>query len=146
MSDEIDGKAELSRFTGSLIRRAQQRHIALWQSVVSTEISSVQYAALVVLSKSPGASQRELGDGLDLDRSTIADLVGRMLRKGLLERDQAPEDKRRKTLRLTSVAQAQLLSLSPAVERLEQLLTHPLKKSETAQLKRLLAALLGEDT
>jgi DNA-binding MarR family transcriptional regulator len=145
VSDQIDGRKELAKFTGSLIRRAQQRHVAVWQSVVSMEISSVQYAALVVLSHNPGASQRELGDGLDLDRSTIADIVSRMIRKGLIERGQAPDDKRRKTLSLTPEGKSQLLSLQPRVETLEQVLTTGLKGKETAELKRLLLALLDAD-
>ena len=145
MSDEIDGRTELASFTGSLIRRAQQRHVAIWQTVVSTDISSVQYAALVVLSRNPGASQRELGDGLDLDRSTIADIVARMVRKGLIERGQACDDKRRKTLHLSAEGEAQLLSLRPRVETVEHVLTRPLADKETMELKRLLSALLDGD-
>jgi DNA-binding MarR family transcriptional regulator len=74
MTDE----PEPLRHTGHLIRRAQQRHAALWQEHVSAEVSSVQYAALAVLERMPGASQSELGAELDLDRSTIADIVSRL--------------------------------------------------------------------
>ena len=77
-----------SIFTGSLVRRAQQRHVAVWLSEVSAEVTSVQYAALEILHKTPGVNQRQLGDELDVDRSTIADLVARMVRNGLIERSQ----------------------------------------------------------
>lgn len=146
MSDEITGRAQLSKFTGSLIRRAQQRHVAVWQTVVSSDISSVQYAALVVLSHNPGASQRELGDGLDLDRSTIADIVSRMVRKGLIARGQSLDDKRRKTLHLTDEGEAQLLALQPGVERVEDVLTGSLEDKEIMELKRLLLGLLESDS
>lgn len=63
------------RHTGHLLRRAQQLHVAIWLRDVSAETTSVQFAALTVLDQRPRASQRDLGHVLDLDRSTIADLV-----------------------------------------------------------------------
>jgi len=142
LAAEIDAKQELAQFTGSLLRRAQQRHVAVWQSIVSTEITSVQYAALVILSHKPGASQREVCDELDLDRSTIAELVTRMARNGLIERSQSEDDKRRKTLYLTPEGQAQLVLLRPRVESVELALTDSLKTKECIELRRLLGVLL----
>ena len=43
-------------FTGFLIRRAQQAHVAAWQREVSADISSVQFGVLSVLARTPGAS------------------------------------------------------------------------------------------
>ena len=80
----------LPRFTGSLVRRAQQRHVAVWLSEVSAEITNVQYEALEILQLTPGVNQRQLGDELDVDRSTIADLVARMVRNNLIERSDDP--------------------------------------------------------
>jgi MarR family transcriptional regulator, temperature-dependent positive regulator of motility len=132
----------LSRFTGSLVRRAQQRHLAVWQSEVSTEITSVQYAALEILHRTPGVNQRQLGDELDVDRSTIADLVARMVRNELIERSDDPVDKRSYVLFLTPSGKKQLASLRPRVEEVERVLTAKLTASETRELRRLLAALL----
>ncbi|MGH2890522.1 MAG: MarR family transcriptional regulator, partial [Solirubrobacteraceae bacterium] len=73
------------RHTGHLLRRAQQLHVAVWLRDVCADTTSVQYAALTVLDQHPRSSQRELGRVLDLDRSTIADLVARMVRRGLIE-------------------------------------------------------------
>ncbi|NML30567.1 MarR family winged helix-turn-helix transcriptional regulator [Paraburkholderia antibiotica] len=132
----------LPQFTGSLVRRAQQRHAAVWLSEVSAEITSVQYAALEVLHGTPGVSQRQLGDQLDVDRSTIADLVARMVRNGLIERDDDPVDKRSYVLFLTCAGKKQLATLRPRVEQVERILTARLTPAESAQLRRLLAALL----
>jgi MarR family transcriptional regulator, temperature-dependent positive regulator of motility len=132
----------LSKFTGSLVRRAQQRHIAVWQSEVSTEITSVQYAALEILQRTPGINQRQLGDELDVDRSTIADLVARMVRNDLIERSDDPTDKRSYVLFLTAVGKKQLASLRPRVEEVERILTSRLTPPECLELRRLLLALL----
>jgi DNA-binding MarR family transcriptional regulator len=125
------------------VRRAQQRHQAVWLSEVSTEVTSVQYAALVVLQQTPGINQRQLGDELDVDRSTIADLVARMVRNGLIERTDDPADKRSYILFLTAAGKKQLATLRPRVENVDRILTAALNPKERSELQRLLAALLS---
>lgn len=140
-----DSPNALYKFTGSLVRRAQQRHLAVWQSEVSTEVTSVQYAALEILQRKPGVNQRQLGDDLDVDRSTIADLVGRLVRNELIERTDDPVDKRSYVLFLTSAGKKQLSTLRTRVEKVERILTAKLTAAETRELRRLLLALLPLD-
>ena len=142
MPTRHDNPAALSKFTGSLVRRAQQCHVAVWLSEVSAEVTSVQYAALEILQKTPGVNQRQLGDELDVDRSTIADLVARMVRNGLIERSDDPVDKRSYVLFLTADGKKQLASLRPRVEEVERILTARLTQRECLELRRLLLALL----
>jgi MarR family transcriptional regulator, temperature-dependent positive regulator of motility len=146
LSTRHDYPEALSKFTGSLVRRAQQRHVAVWLSEVSTEITSVQYAALEILQKTPGINQRQLGDELDVDRSTIADLVARMVRNDLIERSDDAVDKRSYVLFLTPAGKKQLAMLRPRVEEVERILTARLTRLERMELRRLLLALmpLGE--
>lgn len=132
--------------TGSLIRRAQQRHAAEWMRLVSAKITSVQFAALAILADTPGASQRELGDALEIDRSTIADLVARLERHGLVTRAQDEADRRRKVLRLTPAGLRELKRLRPRADAVEQAMTEALSKVEVAELRRLLRGLLGAYT
>lgn len=139
MSDAADPLG----YTGHLIRRAQQRHAALWNEVVSIEVSSVQFAALAVLEHAPGSSQAELGAALDLDRSTIADLVRRLERRGAIERRQHEADGRRYALRLTPAGRAELERLRPLVGEANERLTAMLDGDELASLRTLLRRLLG---
>lgn len=131
-------------YTGHLLRRAQQVHQAAWNRDVSTQTTSVQFAALSVLSNRPGSSQAELGAELDLDRSTIADLVRRMQARGLVSREGDPRDGRRKVLTLTPAGEEMLEQLRPRVESLEPVLTGGLDDSEAAQLRRLLERVLQD--
>lgn len=123
---------------GSLIRRAQQRHLALWQEHVSAEISSVQYAALDFLERNPGASQSELGVELDVDPSTVTDLVRRMQRHGLLERLRHETDGRRYALRLTAAGHLEVGRLRPLVDLANATLTARLSEQEQTTLRALL--------
>lgn len=145
MPAKIDNPDPLSKFTGSLVRRAQQRHLAVWQSEVSAEITSVQYAALEILQRTPGVNQRQLGDELDVDRSTIADLVARMVRNEMIERSDDPDDKRSYVLFLTLAGKNQLSKLRLRVEQVERILTAKLTPVEVLELRRLLLALLPFD-
>lgn len=128
--------------TGHLLRRAQQLHLALWNREVSHEVSSVQFAALSVLERRPGIGQVDLGAELDLDRSTIADLVERMIRNGLVAREQSAEDRRRKILTLTDRGCSTVTELRPRVDRVEALLSEALDPAESEALRRSLLAML----
>lgn len=128
--------------TGHLLRRAQQLHQALWIREVSSEVSSVQFAALLVIRLRPGLSQAELCDELGLDRSTIADLVDRMVRRGLLARARSTEDRRRKVLTITEHGAATLDEINPGVERVDALLTETLAASERDELRSMLRRML----
>lgn len=130
------------RHTGHLLRRAQQRHVATWLRDVCSETTSVQFATLAVLDRRAGASQRELGRELDLDRSTIADLVARMVRRGLIERRRALEDRRKNVLQLTPDGHDELARLRPRVVAMDALLTARLSPDERHELRRLLHQML----
>lgn len=128
--------------TGHLVRRVQQLHVALWNREASTSVSSVQFAALVILEDRAGISQRELGSALDLDRSTIADMVERMAGHGLIMRERCNEDRRRRVLNLTDAGAEVLKELRPRVDRVQDLLGGGLSSGELAQFRRLLRKVL----
>jgi DNA-binding MarR family transcriptional regulator len=146
MTDIVtDDGAELEpyRHTGYLLRRAQQLHIATWARIVSTDISTVQYSILVVLDREGELSQRELCDQVDLDRSTIADLVARMERHGLIARRRDPADARRKTVGLTDRGRAERRRLRPLVDQVEDALTGALPSPARYSLRDTLRTMLA---
>jgi DNA-binding MarR family transcriptional regulator len=138
----VDERTEPQRYTGYLIRRAQQRHVAAWARLVSTETTSVQFAVLAVLERLGECSQRELCGAVDLDRSTIADLVARMEQRGLLTRRRAADDRRRNVTVLTPEGLAELGRLRPGVEAVERELTGGLEAPERVALRAALRRIL----
>lgn len=133
---------EPQRHVGNLIRRAQQLHMSTWARVVDPDITSTQYSILSVLERLGEASQRELGDEVDLDRSTIADLVRRMEKSGLIARQRAAGDARRNVVTLTAHGTAEYVRLAPLVVEVQRELTGHLKPEETAALFRGLWSML----
>lgn len=134
---------DLSRHTGFLVRRTQQAHLAAWAKEVGGELTNVQFGVLNVLSRLGEASQRELCDELDLDRSTVAGLVVRLEARGLVERARAAHDRRRNVVRLTAEGERALAATVDAAARVDGRLTAPLTADERAELQRLLTKVLG---
>jgi DNA-binding MarR family transcriptional regulator len=134
---------DLSRYLGYLIRRAAQVHVAVWSREVSTETTSVQFGVLASLSDSDGMSQRELGDALDLDRSTIADLVARLERRGLVSRRRQERDSRANLVNLTPAGRDEYAELAPRVAEVDRILAARLSGEERERLASLLTAVLA---
>jgi DNA-binding MarR family transcriptional regulator len=139
-----DEEPEPQRHIGYLIRRAQQLHAATWSRIVSTEISSVQYSVLTVLDRLGEASQRELCVEIDLDRSTIADLVARMERRDLIRRHRDPADGRRNTVSLTHRGREERERMRPLVVQVQESLVAGLDADTQRSLERGLRQLLAQ--
>ncbi|MCU1477877.1 MAG: transcriptional regulator, MarR family [Subtercola sp.] len=133
----------VTEYTGYLLRRAQQAHVAAWQQEVSADFTSVQFGVMNVLAANPGASQRELCQHLDLDRSTIADIVARLERRGIVERIRDVGDKRRNVVQLTHDGELEFQRLVPKVVRVDRVLTGGLSADDAAALRRILNAMLS---
>lgn len=136
---------EPQRHIGHLIRRAQQVHATMWAEEVSTVVTSVQYGVLTVLERMPGASQKEIGLEASLDKSTVAELLYRMERGGLVRRVRGEEDRRRIVVELTDAGHDELRTLRPRVLRLQERLVAHLDEREAADLRRLLALVVRAD-
>ncbi|MBO0922106.1 winged helix-turn-helix transcriptional regulator [Cellulomonas sp. zg-ZUI222] len=135
---------DLARHTGFLLRRTQQAHLAAWAQEVGPRLTNVQFGVLNVLHRRGEASQRELCDDLDLDRSTIAGLVARLEVRGLVARVRAEDDRRRNVVRLTDDGLALLDELVPAAARVDDVLTSALTRQERRTLQALLTKILAD--
>jgi DNA-binding MarR family transcriptional regulator len=135
---------EPQRHTGFLLRRAQQRHVAEWFSQIGSETTNVQFGILSVLERLPGASQKEICQELDIDRSTIADVCSRLEKNLLVTRFAAEQDRRRNVLHLTHAGELELNRMRPLVKKVQLRLTKKLTAAEHAQLRELLNKLLSD--
>ena len=133
---------DLAHHTGFLVRRTQQVHLAAWAQEVGARLTNVQFGVLNVLQRRGEASQRELCDDLDLDRSTVAGLVARLEARGLVARVRAEDDRRRNVVQLTDDGHALLDEVVPAAARVDDVLTAALTARERAELQRLLGKVL----
>src|SRR5215469_17506811 len=73
-----------------------------------TGLTQRQFTVLAAAGAGDGVSQSDLVRATGIDRSTLADLVARMIAKGLLERERSATDARANTVRLSASGRAAL--------------------------------------
>jgi len=116
--------AENDRLQGSalhLLHRAGQCAGDIFQSEMpSGDLTPRQFAVLVAVSQNEGQSQTSLVRKTGIDRSTLADIVRRMLRKNLLQRRRTKDDARAYSVKLTDEGWAALRTFEPTVRRVDE--------------------------
>lgn len=111
----------LSRSPIHLLHRAGQCATDIYQTeMASGELTPRQYAVLVTVAHNEGLSQTNLVDRTGIDRSTLADVIRRMLRKGLLQRRRTREDARAYAVKLTEEGWRVLRSAEPTIRRIDE--------------------------
>lgn len=83
------------------------------------DLTPRQYAVLNTVSQNEGLSQTHLVEKTGIDRSTLADIVRRMLKKGLLHRRRTKEDARAYAVKLTDEGWRTLRSADPVAKRVD---------------------------
>jgi DNA-binding MarR family transcriptional regulator len=113
-------------------------------------ITQRQFTVLAAAGAAEGMTQNDLVRATGIDRSTLADLVARMLHKGLLERERSVTDARANTVRLSAAGRAALGESAGAAaradERLLSLLAPKKRDSFLKTLSGLAAAADEPDT
>jgi DNA-binding MarR family transcriptional regulator len=116
-----DKSAErLERSPIHLLHRAGQCAGDIFQAEMSSgELTPRQYAVLVTVAHNEGLSQTNLVDRTGIDRSTLADIIRRMLKKGLILRKRTKEDARAYAVRLSEEGWRVLKSADPLAKRID---------------------------
>jgi MarR family transcriptional regulator, temperature-dependent positive regulator of motility len=116
-----DKSAErLERSPIHLLHRAGQCAGDIFQAEMSSgELTPRQYAVLVTVAHNEGLSQTNLVDRTGIDRSTLADIIRRMLKKGLILRKRTKEDARAYAVRLSEEGWRVLKSAEPLAKRID---------------------------
>lgn len=106
------------------------------------DLTPRQYAILVTVAENEGLSQTELVARTGVDRSTLADVVRRMLRKGLLQRRRTREDARAYAVRLTDEGERALHRAEPVLKSVDEKLLSALPATQREQFIANLATII----
>lgn len=124
-----------------LVRRAAQRSNAFWSTTVTSGLSAVQYAILVVLAEMESCDQQTLGHRAGFDKATGTYLIDRMSKSGLIATETDPANRRRKIVTMTDEGRKVMDGMVAQARETEALMTAHLPAEDIAQLKRLLSKL-----
>jgi DNA-binding MarR family transcriptional regulator len=111
----------LERSPIHLLHRAGQCASDVFQGEMGEgDLTPRQYAVLVAVSQNEGLSQTNLVEKTGVDRSTLADIVRRMLKKGLLQRRRTKDDARAYAVKLTDEGWRILKAADPLAKRVDE--------------------------
>ncbi len=102
-----------------------------------------QYAVLAVLAENEGSSQTQIVDATGIDRSTLADIVKRLVQRGFLARRRSRADARAYVVRLTPQGHSQLKVANPAAARASERVLRGLANGQRHDLVALLGQMIG---
>jgi len=102
-----------------------------------------QYTVLAAAGAADGVSQSDLVRATGIDRSTLADLVARMIAKGLLERERSATDARANTVRVSEAGKLALAEGGKPAARSDERLLDLLPPKKRESFVKTLTTLAG---
>src|ERR1700759_1559091 len=131
---------DLSEAPSHLIRRCQQFYGDLYaREAGGKELTKQQFTLLCALEQNDGVSQTALVEVTGIDRSTLAEMVRRMLEKGLLSRERTEEDARANAGAISPSGRKALRSARNAADRAERALLEALPQPERQKFVKALS-------
>jgi DNA-binding MarR family transcriptional regulator len=113
--------ARLNQSPLHLLHRAGQQAELLFAAEVGTDgITPRQFAVLLALDANEDISQTGLVEATGIDRSTLADVVRRLVGKGLAQRKRTRLDARMYAVRLTARGREALAAHKPGAQRADE--------------------------
>lgn len=131
----VPGGYRLEDQVGYHLRRAGQRHAAIFAAQMVDDLTPTQWAALVKLAELRSVSQNLLGRETAMDAATIKGVVDRLCRRGLLATAPDPDDGRRTQVSITPDG---LLAVARGVSPAAAISAETLKALDSDEQRRLL--------
>jgi DNA-binding MarR family transcriptional regulator len=128
---------------GHLMRRAHQRHTAIFQDgIEALQLTPTQFAALVKIRDLGEVSQNQLGRLTAMDPATIQGVIQRLDARKLINRQPDPKDRRCTVLKLTGEGSALIAEAIDCARKITEATLAPLSASERQAFLALLRKLI----
>lgn len=128
---------------GYLLKHVQLRFTELSTAALAPSgINGREAAVLRAVDQAYPAAQGEIARQMGVDRTTMVALIDDLEERGLVQRRQDPDDRRRNVVELTSAGRRVYRQAATAAEEAEREFLRPLTAEESARFKQTLRALL----
>ena len=136
---------QFSRSPSHLLKRAAQYANLIYMGEVGKSgLTHRQFTVLLAVDANDGKSQTDLVKLTGIDRSTLADLVARLMEQGYLVRRRTKEDGRTNAIRITAVGKKMLKTALPGADEVDRQLLSLIPGSERKSFLDNLAVLAAE--
>ena len=137
------GGFDLSQSPSHLLRRCVQYANDLFsREQGASDLTKQQFTVLSAVEQNEGMSQTDLVSITGIDRSTLAEMIRRMIEKGLLDRERTQADQRANAVRIAAGGKKALRGARAASERVERALLSALASGERQKFVRMLTTLV----
>lgn len=113
-------------------------------NIGKSDLTPRQYAVLRAVADSEEPSQTVLVEKTGIDRSTLADIVRRLVERNLLQRKRTKHDARMYAVKLTSSGQSALRSAEPAAKSTDDKLLSVMNAGERATFLKALGQIVDK--
>jgi DNA-binding MarR family transcriptional regulator len=128
---------------GYLAAKVAQRGASLMKAFIAEQgLTSRQYGVLEAVSLYPGLTQQEIATALELDRTTVSQLVDGLTAAGLVRRRPSTSNRRANAIDLTASGRCALVRVRALADRANDELMAALNPRERRQLVSLLRRVL----
>src|SRR5690606_15825322 len=128
-----------------LLHRAGQRADELFTATMGeNELTPRQFAVLKAVARMENPSQTALVEDTGIDRSTIADIVRRLIRRGMLQRRRTSHDARMYAVKLTQAGRDVLEAAEPAAKTTEEQLLGVLPAQQRVTMIQALSTIVAK--
>ena len=145
MTSKVQRRAngfDLGEAPSYLMRRCQQLFGDLYaRETNGRDLTRQQFMVLAALENNDGVSQTALVEMTNIDRSTLAEMVRRMVERGYLFRERTEEDARANAVAITQLGRKALKSARAASDRAERALLEVLPAAERGRFVKSLATI-----
>ena len=142
---KADGGFDLSQAPSHLLRRCVQYANDLFsQEPGASDLTKQQYTVLSAVEQNEGMSQTDLVNITGIDRSTLAEMIRRMIEKGLLDRERTESDQRANAVRIAAGGRKALRGARTASERVEKTLLAGLSSADRSKFVRMLTTVVSQ--
>ena len=111
------------------------------KEVTEAALTPRQFAVLLIVSESEDPSHADLVEATGIDRATIAEMIGRMVKRGLLVRRRTRRDARAYVVHITEAGRRALKGAKPQAERAGMAVLTPLSSEQRNSLVDTLKAI-----
>jgi DNA-binding MarR family transcriptional regulator len=142
---KANGGFDLSQSPSHLLRRCVQYANDLFsREPGASDLTKQQFTVLAAVEQNEGMSQTDLVAITGIDRSTLAEMIRRMIEKGLLDRERTESDQRANAVRIAASGKKALRGARTASERVERMLLSSLPATDRTKFLKMLGVVVGQ--
>lgn len=146
MSDNSNWCAGGASASEVLHRAAARIDARLDQRLSAAGLTSRQYLLLKCVAAHDGINQVGLSEQSGIDRSTMTDMVGRLVSRGLLMREKKPTDARAYSVRISDRGRQHLALAQPAAAEIDADVLDKIETSFRGQFLQSLQAIAESES